>query len=485
MRENARGMPAVESHHGRAEGVGDEPMVTRARSVVVIASDFPPLAGTNTQRIQSFVKYLPEFAWTPCVVTRSVDDMLLIDSSQMKNLPDGLVVRRCASPDPFLWLRRRRHRQPHDIAISKAQTDTPSTNARPASGRWPILSLSGLLKTALRYLAYLPDDQMLWGRVAARAARRLIVETGADVLLTSCPTYSTHVAGLWVKRKTGVFWIADFRDLWVGRPGRAVPSRWHDYWDRKLEAAVLRQADAIVVLSPPWKERLCKRYDDMQLADKITVVTNGFDSGKMPRRSEHVPDRPRIVFTNTGAMYGSESPAPFIEALGEVLAAHPDARDRVEVRLIGYAGDEWPKVHEIMRRYDLEGVVHYLGPQSHPRCLEEQMSADVLLLFSGLEHEETIRGKSYEYMATGKTILALIPTTGIQAELLRGAGTAHIVQHGDVASTRQLLSDLISKPALRAMAPDWAYIRQFERRTLTQRLVGVLEAAVAAGRKDK
>lgn len=458
-------------------------MVTRARSVVIIASDFPPLAGTNTQRIQSFVKYLPEFAWAPCVVTRSVDDMFLIDSTQMKNLPEGLIVRRCASPDPFLWLRRWRHRLPRDIAVANEQADTPVTSARPSArvverARWPFFSASGLLKTALRYLAYLPDDQMPWGRVAARVARHLVAETVADVLLTSCPTFSSHVAGLWVKRKTGVFWVADFRDLWVGRPGRSVPSRWHDYWDRKLEAAVLRHADAIVVASPPWKERLCARYG-MPLADKITVVTNGFDSHTMPPRSECAPDRPRIVFVNTGAMYGSETPAPFIAALGEVLAAHPDARGRVEVRLIGYAGDEWPMLQEIVRRYDLEEVVHYLGPQSHPRCLEEQMNADVLLLFSGPEHAETIRGKSFEYMAAGKTILALIPATGIQAELLRGAGTAHIVQHGDAASTRRLLSDLISKPALRTMAPNWDYIRQFERRTLTQRLVSVLETPVA------
>ncbi len=464
-------------------------MVTRARPLVVIASDFPPLAGTNTQRIQSFVKYLPEFDWTPYVVTRSVDDMLLIDSTQMKNLPEGLSVRRCVSPDPFLWLRRLRHRQPRDIAAAKTQADTPVTTARPSartvdSKRWPFLSLSGLLKTALRHLAYLPDDQMPWGRVAARVARRLVAETGAAVLLTSCPTYSSHVAGLWVKRKTMVFWVADFRDLWVGRPGRSVPSRWHDYWDRKLEAAVLRQADAIVVASPPWKERLCARYGT-QLASKIAVVTNGFDSRTMPPRAERSADRPCIVFTNTGAMYGSETPAPFIEALGEVLAAYPDARERVEVRLIGYAGDEWPMLQEIVRRHDLEEVVHYLGPQSHQRCLEEQMNADVLLLFSGPEHEETIRGKSFEYMAAGKTIMALIPATGIQAELLRGAGTAHIVQHGDVASTRRLLGDLISKPALRAMAPNWAYIRQFERRALTKQLVSVLEASVGTGRKDK
>lgn len=444
--------------------------------LVIIASDFPPLAGTNTQRVQSFVKYLPDFGWKPFVVTRAVEDMALIDSSQLSNIPADLAICRLVSPDPFLWLKRRRQRKPRDIAITASTEDAPSHSSSeraPAQGKRRI-DPTRLLKLALRYLAYIPDDQMPWAMAAARIARRQVLQQNASAILTSCPTYSSHVAGLLVKRSTRIFWVADFRDLWVGRPGRSSPSRWHAFWDRLLERLVAKHADHIIVASPPWKERLCQRHG--LLESKISVITNGFDSSKMPGSAE-LPPRPEsdLVFVNTGAMYGSESPAPFLQALGELLTEHPEFVSHIQIRLIGYAGDEQPQLEFIVKQHGLQEIVHFLGPQPHHRCLAEQAQADILLLFNAPQHAETIRGKSFEYMATGKPILALIPQNGAQAELLNGARTAHIVQHGDVVSTRRKLWDLISCPTSRTVNPDWDYIRQFERRSLTRHLADILD----------
>ncbi len=80
----------------------------RAADLLVIASDFPPLAGTNTQRVQSFVRHLPSLGWEPVVVTRDIADLDCIDSSQLSRLRPGLTVIRVKSPDPFRWWARRR-----------------------------------------------------------------------------------------------------------------------------------------------------------------------------------------------------------------------------------------------------------------------------------------------------------------------------------------------------------------------------------------
>jgi glycosyltransferase involved in cell wall biosynthesis len=315
---------------------------------------------------------------------------------------------------------------------------------------------------------------MPWGYMAARRAIGLAQQQHFDVLLTSCPSYSSHVAGLLVKKRIGIPWVADFRDLWVDRPYRHVLSHWHRYVDKRLERAVIRGADQIILASPPWKVRFRETYGE-SLELKMTVITNGFDREETESKSTKASMDNEVVFVYTGAMYGSESPAPFLEVLARLKSYAPHLIDPVRVRLIGYAEDELASLLDIIHRAALQEHVAFLPPQPHSRCLMEQMSADVLLLFSGPQHQETIRGKSFEYMATGKPILALIPEHGVQAELLRKAGTAFIVQHGDVTATERVVRDLITQPQLRSVRPNWDFINSFDRRALTAQLAEVLD----------
>jgi glycosyltransferase involved in cell wall biosynthesis len=456
-------------------------------SVLIVTSDFPPLAGTNTQRVQSFVRHLPTFGWRSAVVTQAIEDMELMDSRDLDRLPTDLSVIRVPSPDPFRWYRRRKGARPVDVA---SRTSTPGVSTSHATisrttaadlAKAPLRAASRLAKRGLRRYWYVPDPLMPWGDAAARASIELLARSRFDCLLTSAPSYSSHVAGLKIKKRTNIPWIADFRDLWVGRPYRALPFPAHEKIDVQFEAAVMEHADRIIVASAPWRDVFRERYGD-HVADRTEVITNGFEiSGPWPPpRKETTAGQ--VVIAYTGVMEGAESPAPFLRALLTLLQQRPSLEDRVRVRFIG-PGAEVEGLQAMVAGAGLADRIAFLGVRPHAECLVEQERADVLLLLSGEKHVQTIRGKSFEYMATGKPILAIIPERGIQAELLREAGTALIVSPSDGDGIVRALHALIEGDAAKSLRPNWDYIRQFDRKVLAEKLAGIL-LACAQGRES-
>lgn len=462
-------------------------------SVLVVASEFPPLAGTNAQRTLNFIRHLPDLGWECTVVARAVEDMVLIDNSELALVPSSVNIVRVKNPDPFAVRRRRLGRGPRDVSAGGQDDPGQGRNGGGASapersvGRLAKDFVSTLAHEAVKYLWYVPDGQRPWADAAVRRAAQLCQERAFDIIFTSCPTYSTLVAGLKLKRRTGLPWVADFSDLWTTRPGREFKSRWHALRERRLEAQVVKEADRLVVASPAFEREMCGRYGEW-LRDKIISITMGYDAKKLEGLDgvgKSGEDAGRVVFVYTGAMDATESPAPFIEALGRLRARRPELVRKVVAKFIGYTQDEMPRLRALVQRWDLGETVLFLGAKSHRECLRQQRQADVLLLLSAPIHKDTLRGKSYEYMASGKAILALIPEQGVQAELLSGAGTAWVVEHGDVERTEAVIEDLLESRAYGAVSPDWDYIRGFEIQSLAERLsevmVNMLPPAGASG----
>lgn len=61
----------------------------------------PPLVGTNTQRIQSFLRHLPKFGWHSTVITQEIDDLPVVDLRDLERIPADARVIRVPNPDPF------------------------------------------------------------------------------------------------------------------------------------------------------------------------------------------------------------------------------------------------------------------------------------------------------------------------------------------------------------------------------------------------
>ena len=424
------------------------------------------------------------------MVTQDIADLSQIDSRDLARIPDDVEVLRIQDPDLFATRARRMGHLPPDAAlvsgdaISRVDGGTEGCRKRTPfnPSRLVLSAASGVLKWGLRNFVYQPDALRLWASEIVRNTARL--DCGdKHVVLTSSPAFSCHMAGLGIKKKLGLPWVADFRDLWVGRPFRSLPTALHEWWDRHLEASVVHGCDRLILASPAWERGFRQRYGD-DVARKIVIITNGYEDHLPPQTVGRIngatePGNETIRFVLTGSMHAGESPIPFIRALGSLKRNCPSLVCSVTADFVGNGGDHLNVIQEEIRNSGVEEQCNLLGARSNEECIRMQREAACLLLFSASEHAETISGKSFEYMATGKPILACIPQNGIQADILRNAGTAMIVEHGDVQATSEALKGFL-EGVNEELKPNWEYIQSFNRKNLTGKLAEVLDGVLCA-----
>jgi glycosyltransferase involved in cell wall biosynthesis len=266
-------------------------------------------------------------------------------------------------------------------------------------------------------LKLLPDEKSVWILAAARAARRLASERKYDVLVSFAQPWSDHLAGLRVHRATGLPWVAHFSDPWVDSPylrGRGWQRR---IWTR-MEADVVREADALVFVNEHTAERVMRKYPDAYRA-KTHVVPHGYDP------SERAGIRPaarddRLTLVHTGRFYDRvRTPEALLRALAALNRRRPIGR---ELRVV-FVGTPIASHPALASALGLSASVEFVGRVSAEESAGWAQAADVLLVIDAPADENLfLPSKLVDYLVYRKPILGLTPPCGASADLLRALG---------------------------------------------------------------
>ena len=295
---------------------------------------------------------------------------------------------------------------------------------------------TGLAGLVRRVLA-IPDGKTRWAFRAARTLRAEVRERGLDAVITTGPPHSVHLAVLWGlgRRRPGrPRWIVDMRDLWTDNP-------YYDYGetrrriDRRIEARVMRAADAVVATTAGFARALEERH-----AIRAHSVLTGFDDRiAPPKRGPHEGPL-RIV--HAGSLYaGRRDPAPLIEAAA-VLAAEGRV-DASRLRL-SFIGPGLEPVADAARRFGAAELVELVGPLPHSETLAQLERADALLLVQWRSDDTAteVPGKLFEYLALRKPVIALgTAPEGEVAGILAATSAGRVVD--SVAECREALEALL------------------------------------------
>ena len=183
--------------------------------------------------------------------------------------------------------------------------------------------------------------------------------------------------------------------------------------DTRLEKQTLRQADALVAVSPPWAELLGQRYEPRA----VSWIPNGFDPDEFPRE---VPPAPSESFsiTYTGTLYGGKrTPELLFAAVRELIddGILPASRLRIHF----YSPVE-PWLPALVRRYDLSAVVQLHGFVPRAAAIRAQRESQLLLLlrWDSPGEAHVVSGKLFEYLGSRRPILALGGPPGVATEIL-------------------------------------------------------------------
>lgn len=419
--------------------------------VLIITYYWPPSAGSGVQRWLKFAKYLPEFGWDPVIFTPENPDFDLKDESLLKEVNPQLEVLKFPIWEPYHIFRRIKNQKSGDTAKVLEQK---KKSWKDKLGIW------------LRANVIIPDPRVFWVKPSINFLLDLVNSGQFQAVITTGPPHSLHLIGLKLHQKTGIPWLADFRDPW---------SKWEFLdtlpmlsWVRKrhieLEQQVLKNANAITTISPTFQK------DFKQLADReVHLLTNGFDADDFPERSEDLGLKEReIEIVYSGVIDAIRNPLPFLEAM---KVAFEDATISVRLRFVGKVS---LAVEEFLKKdLWLSKHVEFVGYVSHERVFEYYQAADILLLIltTTKNAQGNIPGKLFEYMASGKTIVGLGDPEGDAASII------HQVQAGKVFAADKV-NDIAAflqgfNYSIQASSPF--SIEQFSRKNLSKQLAEILD----------
>src|SRR3990172_11179241 len=167
-------------------------------------------------------------------------------------------------------------------------------------------------------------------------------DLGVDALWTTSSPESAHLAGLALKRRFGIPWIADFRDPWVGRVTYRPPTRIHDRAHRSMERAVVLAADRVTVVSKAMESLYRARYPAVS-PERFFVLENGYDPDDWRRvrtatedsARETERDRGRFVLLHAGQLAHRPTVRTLLAAVRRVVDEDRAASGDLVVRFLG------------------------------------------------------------------------------------------------------------------------------------------------------
>jgi len=440
----------------------------------MIVSGFPPSIEMGAQTCWQIARNLPAHGWTPVVLTPANRHDDQRDSTQAGFAPDFPVVRTGMLPHPVQLLRR----------LRAGRRDGGGDRAIAGATVGPI-KRPGRLRRALLQSLNVPDTATGWILPAVTAGRGLVQRSDVACLFSSGPAWSAHLVGLGLARLTGLPWVAHFRDPWSRGSVYWGVHPWSDRVNGCLERAVVQRATAVICVTDRHTSLLRQHYGSRE-PEKFITIPNGYDGAEweeIERAGGTAPRGARFVITYAGALYMGRSPLLVLEALRRLGQTGEVPLQRVRLDIVVADGTrhlpDGRDIMDVAHAMGLAGSVQVLGPLPRAETLRRLLDSDLLLL---LGHNFTIQvpGKLYEYLRSGKPILALAPP-GAQTDLLTATGGAWIVDPDDADGAVEAIGDayrrwLAGKPAPEA---DARLVGGFDRRVLVGRLATELDAAVS------
>lgn len=299
-----------------------------------------------------------------------------------------------------------------------------------------------------------------------------------DAVYSTSPPESSHLAALSIHRRTGLPWVADFRDPWMNLYLFKPPTPIHELVHRRQERRVCQKAH--VVVTTEWHE------DHMKLACpnavRVTRLSNGYDAAELAAIPDGRPPRDRLRIVHAGMLTQKRTAIPFLHGLHDLLLERPELRPRLEVLFVGARED---RNERAVGTLGLHGVVRFLDTLPHDETLRLEKHSHILLLIkhANPDYDGMVPGKLYEYIGLRRPVLAIAPD-GEAARLITGLRRGVVVAHDDRRALVDTLSSLF-RDFERGVLDDRFDLSErpeYGRYVLAGRLASLLDGATKNGK---
>ena len=444
------------------------------KRVLVISYYWPPSGGSGVQRWVKFAKYLPSEGWQPVIYTPSNPEYTAVDHSLEADIPAQAEIIRRPILEPYGIYRA--------LMGKGASVDIKSLTAGAREGEVTEISsgkksFKQRLSLWIRGNLFVPDPRVTWLRPSVRFLCKYLKEHPVDVIVTTGPPQSMHLIGEKVHAKTGIPWIADFRDPWTQMYYLKHLPLTRCSWNKlyRQESRVLGSCTAILTVTP-----LMKAEFEKASGRPVELITNGFDTDDY-KAPAAVPGE--FCLVHTGLFSADGNPLVLWKVLSELSASMPELREKLRICL---AGRTDVGIKEAIAAAGLEACTTDMGYLSHADAVALQRSAALLLLplRQDPQYKPILPGKLFEYLASGVQILGIGQTDGAMAQVLSESGAGVTADWDDAATVRNTILAAWERFCSGTPFPPGKGVEAYSRDALTARLAALLEKVTRNGQEE-
>ena len=434
------------------------------KRVLIITYYWPPSGGSGVQRWLKMSKYLPENGWQPVIYTADDAEYPVEDASLEKDVaPEAEIIRR-PIVEPYTFYKK-------FLGIKKGEkVKAGFINEGAKKKGW-----KENISVWLRGNFFIPDARCWWIKPSVEYLSKYLNEHPVDAMISTGPPHSMHLITKALHKKYNIPWVADFRDPWtdIDFYKDLKLTRCADRKHHRLEKQVLTEATKVVTVGWDWARGL-----ESHGAQDVEVITNGFD-GSVTLNQTMTDKQPEGAFSmsHIGIIGAARNAVVFWKALSELIENESFKKD-LRIKLIGQVDNS---VVKTIKENGLENNVSIIPYIPHEKVIKEQEASQVLLLFinNSPNAKGILTGKIFEYMASGRPILAIGPKDGDTAIMLGKTQSGIIIDFDDKEEMKAVVMDLYSKYKENQLVTKYnTLVDKFSRRNLAKDYAQLLERII-------
>jgi glycosyltransferase involved in cell wall biosynthesis len=442
------------------------------RSVLIVTPFFAPQNHAAVFRAYKLAKYLPQFGWKPIVLTVDTQYEFNEDPSLLADLPKEVEIVRTRYVEPTLRGVR--------MALGGGNRTFKGTKgfSRNSNGTANTVGKSAgdaTYQYLLKNWIHIPDVYWTWVRTAIAAGKEIIKDRSISVVYTSSSPYSSLAVGRELQ-KTGVQWVADFRDPlgYSKKLVNYVPRVYGRQHNAVKDA--LNHADAVTVLSSSYGSIFRDVFGN-EHADPIFIPT-GIDEelleSRKPGASQHSP---YLIFAGE---YLPEYDTSFLEAFSKAVKQQELAETDIKLLVIGTLEINRKRLAPYIDKFRLDQQIEFADqmPQSEVYKLLRDACAGVLIP-GARSFWWTNFAKMTDYIGMRKPVLAVVPDPS-EARTALTRSRLGVFLDGSLENRTEILTNfLLGK--LKLPAPDENECDRYTARHQVQSFVDLFESLAVRG----
>ncbi len=428
------------------------------KTVLIITYYWPPSGGAGVQRWLKTVKYLREYDWEPIIYTPENPEAPAMDNSLLKDIPEGVKMLKQPIWEPYSFYKKFLGLKKDEKINAGFLTEKKKPGLAEKIAVW------------IRGNLFIPDARKYWVKPSVEYLANYLRSHPVDAVVSTGPPHSMHLIALGLKQKSGIPWLADFRDPWTNIDfyDKLMLTKNADRKHRELENTVLQNADIVTSIGKQMADEF------LQLgAKRIEVVPNGFDEADFCFPNIELDKT--FSISHIGSINKDRNSEIFWSAVQEVCDELPAFKEKLKLKLVGKTDHA---VLETINKYGLQQYLEKTEYLPHDEVLKKSMSTQVLLLLlnNTPNAKGIMTGKFYEYLAAKRPIICIGPEDGEAAKTLGETSAGKVAGFEDKQKMKIILKEYFEKYQQNNLKVESNSIDNYSRRKLTGRFAELLDS---------